>query len=169
MAVPRSRKATAGRRLAAAPAREERDRGGKAAADHEAGRCGTDERGLPVLRELPAPVGQLGDLRAQVVHRESQLAAGLLNRGADHLGALRRAHAFSSSPFSSDRSTWSRSIFWASSSAHVLRASSIAMSGVGGAPFLNRRAARSPANAASRKRATRTTREPAPAPGSPLK
>ena len=70
-------------RRSAAP--EQRDGGGDAAADEEARRGRADQRRRAVLRQLTAPVGELGDLRAQVVDREPQLAAGGLDLGADLL------------------------------------------------------------------------------------
>ena len=73
-----------------APAAEQRERRGHAAADHEAGDGRADQRAAAVLGQLTAPVGQLGHLRAQVVDREGQLPARLLDRGADHLGVLAR-------------------------------------------------------------------------------
>src|ERR687893_571058 len=127
--------------LAAPPAGEEREGRGHTAPDHEAGHGRPDQGGLAVLPELLAPVGQLGDLRAQIVYRVGELAPGFLDRRADHLGTLRSAHGFTSSPFSSDRATWSRSIFCASRSARARRASSSAISGMGGEPFLNSREA----------------------------
>ena len=95
---------------------------------------------LAVLGQLTAPVGQLRHLGAQVVDREAQLLARRLDRGSDHLGALGRPSAPAFSP-----PTWSRSMVCASSSARVRLASSIAMSGMGGAPFLKKRQASRPA------------------------
>ncbi len=65
-----------------------------------------DQRGLAILGQLTAPVGQLRHLGAQVVDREAQLLARVLDRGSDQLGALSVvAHFFSSSPFASVRAT----------------------------------------------------------------
>src|SRR4051794_38724719 len=64
-------------------AAEEPDGGGNAAADHEPGDRCADDRGLLVLRQLGAPVRELLDLRLEVGDRVRELAAGLLDGGAD--------------------------------------------------------------------------------------
>src|SRR6185436_10042019 len=154
----------------AATARDEGDGGGDPAADHEARHRGADQRRAAVADQLAAPVGQLGHLGAQVVHREGELLARRLDLGADHLRRPSSCHyAFTSSPRSSVRCTWSRSIFCASSSARVRLASSIAMSGVGGEPFLNSRYASRPARIANRNSTAVTTAKPAQTLSSQLK
>src|SRR5262245_33086756 len=140
-------------RSATSPAAEQREGGGDPAADHEAGHGRAHERPAPVLRQLAAPVGQLGHLGAQVVDPHGEVAAGLLDRRADHVGALRRHQLVL-------LSSWSCSCTEASSCSRVFLASSIAMSGVGGAPFLNRRIAISAAMMASRKSSAVTSAKP---------
>src|SRR4051794_32438286 len=128
-----------GRALAAAT-----DEGGNPAADHEPGDGGADDRVALVTSQLRAPVGQFLDLRLEVVHRERQLAAGLLDRGPDLGGcALGRRHQLCSMM-----------------SSRMSRASSIAMSGVGGAPFLIQRRPMKPAIAAKMKRKPNTMMKP---------
>src|SRR5580693_6176256 len=82
--------------------------------------------------EVPAPVGEVGDLAAQLHDRESELVAVGLDRVADlHRCAL----GHQAVPSGSLAETVSR----------MRRASSIAMSGVGGAPRLTALAAIRPA------------------------
>src|SRR6185312_5987735 len=78
--------------LAAATAAAEQDprRPGDAAADHEAGDRGGDQRLSSVLAELAAPVRQRDDLGAQRLDRAAELDAVLLDRGADLLGRAGR-------------------------------------------------------------------------------
>src|SRR3954465_14055869 len=115
---------------------EDAGEGGDAAADHEAGHGGADQHLLAVTRELRAPVRELVDLALQVVDRVLELLPGLLDGGADLLGRAaghqRRASSIA---------------------ARVFFASSIAISGIGGDPFLNARRAiraRMPADTSSR-------------------
>src|SRR3954451_24321928 len=115
-------------RLAPENAREAR----YPAADQEAGHGGPDQHLLAVTRELRAPVGQLRDLRLQVVHRVLQLLPRVLDRGADLL--RRTCHQRRAS----------------SIAARVFFASSIAIWGIGGLPFLNSRLASSPRMPANR-------------------
>src|SRR4051795_10106148 len=114
---------------------EDAGEGGDAAADHEAGHGRADQHLLAVTRQLRAPVRELVDLALQVVDRVLQLLAGRLDRRADLLGGTaghqRRASSIA---------------------ARVFFASSIAICGVGGEPFLNNRraiSARMPAKTSS--------------------
>src|SRR5437763_494466 len=101
-----------------APA-EQPEHGGHPAADHEAGHRCSDDRLAPVLHELAPPVGDLADLRLEVVQRVLELPAGLLD-GEPDLGGRAGGHQLRAS----------------SSARFVFCASSIASSGVGGVPFL---------------------------------
>src|SRR3954452_20550323 len=116
---------------------EDAGEGGDAAADHEAGHGGADQHLLAVTRELRAPVRELVDLALQVVDRVLELLPGRLDRCADLLGGAAGGHQRRAS----------------SMAARVFFASSIAICGTGGEPFLNAlRAirARMPANTSSR-------------------
>src|SRR5687767_8429333 len=64
---------------------DERHRCGDAAPDYEASDRRADQSGLAVPDQVPAPVRELGHLRAQIVHGEGELAARLLDLRADHL------------------------------------------------------------------------------------
>src|SRR3954463_14354477 len=115
---------------------EDAGEGGDAAADHEAGHGRADQHLLAVTRELRAPVRELVDLALQVVDRVLELLAGHLDRRADLLGGAaghqRRASSIA---------------------ARVFLASSIAICGTGGEPFLKARRAiraRIPANTSRR-------------------
>src|SRR4051812_22203379 len=107
----------AARRLAL----EETDDAGNPAAEHEAGGGGADHRGLPVLAELLLPVGQLAHLRLEITERVLELAARLAHVLTDLLRVARHQG------------------FASSRTALVAFASSIAISGAGGVPFLIRR------------------------------
>src|SRR3954451_19021994 len=121
---------------------EEAERRGDAAADHEAGYRRADDRCLLVLGELRPPVGELLHLRLKVGDRVRQLAPRLLDRGSDLCGRTLRHQLCSRI------------------SARVRLASSIAMSGVGGEPFLIQRSPRKPATPASAIRIPNTIRNP---------
>src|SRR3954467_4193562 len=115
---------------------EDAGEGGDASADHEAGNGRADQHLLAVTRELRAPVRELVDLALQVVDRVLELLPGRLDRHADLLGGAaghqRRASSIA---------------------ARVFLASSIAIWGVGGLPFLKARRAiraRIPANTSRR-------------------
>src|SRR3954465_453990 len=103
---------------------EDAGEGGDAAADHEAGHGGADQHLLAVTRELRAPVRELVDLALQVVDRVLELLPGRLHRHADLLGGA---------PGHQGRAS--------SIAARVFFASSIAIWGVGGLPFLKERRA----------------------------
>src|SRR4051794_32238616 len=114
------RRAWSARELAPEDPRER----GYAAADHEAGHGRADQDLLAVTRQLRAPVRELVDLALQVVDRVLELLASHLDRCADLLwraaGHQRRASSIA---------------------ARVFFASSIAICGTGGLPFLNERRA----------------------------
>src|SRR5689334_87301 len=105
-----------------APTPEEREGGGHAAADEEASRGGRHDRRALVLGELPPPVGELADLALEVVQRIGELAARGLHGAPDLRGRACPAHQPRTS----------------SSTSRVFFASSIASSGVGGAPRRSR-------------------------------
>src|SRR3954447_2677165 len=110
-----------------APAAEDAAHGSDPAADDEAGDCGADDHFALVATEVTAPVGGDGHLRPQAVHRPHELVAIGLDRLPD---LLRRACGRTGHQVSCSL---------------VLRASSIAISGIGGAPPLNSRDAMNPA------------------------
>src|SRR3954469_15026938 len=104
--------------------------GREATADDEPGDRGADDRFLLVAAQVPAPVGRQLDLAAQPVDRADEMLAVLLDRLPDLLRAAAGARAGGHDE---------------DSSSLVLRASSMAICGVGGEPFLNRRKANIPA------------------------
>src|SRR3954452_2350552 len=119
---------------------------GDPAADDEAGDGCADDGGALVSGQLRPPIGQLLDLRLEDVDRVRELGARLLDRSADLGGAaraLRIGHRFCSIR-----------------SPRMSLASSIAMSGVGGAPFLIQRSPMKPAIAANMKRKPNTMMKP---------
>src|SRR3954447_11198849 len=118
---------------------------GEATADDEPGHGGADDRLLLVAAQVAAPVGRQLDLAAEAVDGRDEALAVVLDRLPDLLrGALgRRACAHDDD-----------------SSSLVLRASSMAICGVGGEPFLNSRAANIPARPPSAKRIAATTKKP---------
>src|SRR5207302_4718927 len=101
-----------------APA-EQPEHSGDATTDDEARHGGADDRLAPVHDQLAAPVGDLVDLRLEVVQRVLELLARLLD-GEPDLGGRALGHQLRAS----------------SRARLVFCASSMARSGVGGVPFL---------------------------------
>src|SRR5205085_9931302 len=113
--------------LAAATAAAEENAGdaGDAAADHEPGDRGRDERFSSVVAQLLAPVGQRRHLFAQHLDRGAELLAVLLDRGADLLWRSGRRHQEATSV--------------AVTVSRIFLASSIAIVGAGGVPLRSAR------------------------------
>src|SRR5581483_1868194 len=104
-----------------------------------------------VAAQVAAPVGDVGDLSAQAVQRDGQLHPIGLDRAADLRGrALGHQPPLPAGPGPSPLLTVCLIFF----------ASSIAISGTGGAPFFTAFAASSPASAPSSSRITAIAKKP---------
>ena len=137
--------------LVAAAARRRLGERGDAAAEHEAGHRGADQDLLAVLVDLLAPVGDLGDLGAQALDGQPELGAVGLDRAPD---LLRRAR-WRPSALAPRRRRLARAdradgvpAGEAVSVPLISCASSIAICGVGGEPFLIEAHAREPGDRA---------------------
>src|SRR5947199_9780881 len=123
------------------------------AADREADHGGAD-RQLPAMSaDLAAPIGELGHSSAQGLHRVAQLGAVALDVGADLVRVATRGPGRAAA----DRLTGPAHVHVggahrppASRVSLVRRTSSMARSGVGGAPARTERKANKPAPAATR-------------------
>ena len=140
-------------------AREQAGERCDAAADDEPGDGRADDHLALVRAQLPAPVGGLRDLAAELLDGDAELGAVGLDRAPDLLRRALRAHRAStfegpagSTPVPGVAGCGAVMV------ALISWASSIAICGVGGVPFLKKRAARKPASPPSRNRTPATIR-----------
>src|SRR5690349_16415123 len=130
----------------AAAAGEQTGHGGDAAAQHEA-RDGRADHDLALVRpQLRAPVRGLDHLAAEVLHGDRELGAVGFDRAPDLLRRALGAHRDSTLPGVVGATTPSGVAGWGFCSVALISwASSMAICGVGGVPFLKKRAAMKPA------------------------
>ena len=125
-----------------------------AAAEHEARHGGADQHLLLVVAQVPAPVGDLGDLAAQPLDGEAELGAVGLDRAPDLLRCPYLGHQLRDASAARDAGSEGSTRPPApiglagredSMVCLISWASSMAIAGLGGVPPLTKRVARNPA------------------------
>src|SRR4029077_6779487 len=124
-----------------------------ARADEQADDRGADRELAAMALDVPAPVGEVGHLSAQAVDRDGELHAVALDRIAD-LGGRALCHQVGIPSLGPSASVPELTV------SRILRASSIAISGTGGDPFLTALAAIRPAIAPRITRITAIAKKP---------
>src|SRR6478609_6568382 len=133
----------------ASPAGQQTGHRGDPAADDEARHGGADDHFTLMRAQLRAPIGRLDDLAAQLLDRHRELRAVGLDRLPD---LFRGALAHFVSAFAGTVGPVGVAGCGSVRVARISWASSIAICGIGGEPFLKKRAAMKPAMPPNRNR-----------------